>query len=157
MTTEKNKGRGCVVVFRRLGWLVLVGCILAGCRGLSAADSGDDTEKWQGTWKLIGSSYDGGPQMADMEWIVDGDHYNMRMNGHTGEDPYMIKLDASRKRIDVFHHETPPGTYGGKVKGIYEIGGGSLTVCYDLTGERYPESFDAKRGSRQVVYRFRRE
>ena len=68
----------------------------------------------------------------------------------------MITLDASNKHIDVFHHDTPPGTYGGKLKGIYEIND-SLTVCYDLTAERYPKSLDAPRGSRQVLYKFRRE
>ncbi len=68
--------------FMRLGWLVvgsvLLGCLLAGCEVISAADSGDDTKKWQGTWKLVAYTYDGEPQMADMEWIVDGDHYNIR-------------------------------------------------------------------------------
>ena len=86
--------------------------------------------------------------MADMEWIVDGDRYTIRLNGHINEDPHMLKLDASRKHVDVFHHWTP-GTYGGKLKGIYEINGDSLIVCYDLTGQGYPKSFDVKRGSRQ--------
>jgi uncharacterized protein (TIGR03067 family) len=62
------------------------------------------------------------------------------MNQQLNNDPYMVTLDASQKRIDVFHHETPPGTYGGKLKGIYVIDGDSLKVCYDLTGERYPTS-----------------
>jgi uncharacterized protein (TIGR03067 family) len=141
----------------RLGWLVVVGCLLASCRAASSADSADDTKRWQGTWKLVCCTYDGEPQMADMEWIVDGDRYTIRLNGQSNVDPYMIKLDASQKHIDVFHHETPPGTYGGSLKGIYEISGDSLTVCYDLTNQRYPESFEAKRGSRQVLYKFRRE
>ncbi len=142
--------------FMRLGWLLLLGCLLAGCRALSTADSADDTKEWQGTWKLVGSSYDGELQMADMEWIVDGYHYTIRLNQQSYEDPYMFKLDASRKQIDVLNHETPAGTYGGKLKGIYKIRGDSLTVCYDLTGQRYPESFEAKRGSRQVLYQFQR-
>ena len=142
---------------RPLGLVLLLGFLLAGCRGLSAADSGDDLKKWQGTWKMVSCTYDGGPQKADMEWVVDGDHYNIRMDGKLGEDPYMITLDAGRKRIDVFHHDTPPGTYGGKLKGIYEISGDELTVCYDLTEQVYPTSFDAPRGSRRVVYKFRRE
>ena len=141
----------------RLGWLVLLGCLLASCRAVSSADSADDTKRWQGTWKMVACTYDGEPQTADMEWIVDGDHYTIRLNGVSHEDPNMITLDASRKRVEVFHHDTPPGTYGGKLKGIYEVSGNSLTVCYDLTGQRYPESFDAKRGSRQVLYQFRRE
>jgi uncharacterized protein (TIGR03067 family) len=143
--------------FIRLGWLVLLVCLFAGCRALSTGDSADDTRKWQGTWKLVGSTYDGGPQKADMEWIVDGDRYTIRLNGQLMRTPNFFKLDATRKQVDVFHHETPPGTYGGKLKGIYEISGDSLKVCFGLTGQQYPRSFDANRGSRQVVYEFRRE
>ncbi len=143
--------------FRRIGLLVLLASVLAACKLDVIADSDDDARKWQGTWRMVACTYDGEPQMADMEWIVDGDHYTIRLNGKSGEDPYTIKLDTSRKHIDVFHHETPPGTYGGSLKGIYEVSDDSLTVCYDLTDQRYPESFDAKRGSRQVLYKFRRE
>ena len=137
--------------------LVLLGCILAACRVAVIAGSSDDTEKWQDVWRMVSTTYDGEPQTADMEWIVDGDHYTIRLNGQSHVDPYTIKLDSSQKHIDVFHHETPPGTYGGSLKGIYDISGDSLTVCYDLTGQRYPESFNANRGSRQVLYKFRRE
>ncbi len=110
---------GIPATFMRLGWLLLLGCLLAGCKSISTAD---DTQKLQGTWKLVVATYDGGLQMADMEWIVNGDHYN-----------------------------------GGKLKGIYEISGDSLKVCFDLTAQQYPKSFDAKRGSRQLIYEFRRE
>ena len=143
--------------FIRSGSLALLVCLLASCRTPSTGNSAEDTKKIQGTWKLVGSTYDGGPQMADMEWIVDGDHYTIRLDGQQHRDPYFFKLDASRRQIDVFHHETPPGTYGGKLKGIYEISGDSLKVCFDLTAQQYPKSFDANRGSRQLVYEFRRE
>jgi len=49
------------------------------------------------------------------------------------------------------------GTYGGKLKGIYKVSGDSLTVCYDLTDSQYPTSFEATRGSRRVLYQFRRQ
>jgi len=141
----------------RLLPFVLLSCLLAGCRSPIASDPEEDARQWQGTWKLVSSTYDGEPQMADMQWIVDSDHYNIRLNQHLGEDPYNIKLDAGHKHIDVFHHETPKGTMGGSLTGIYQISGDSLTVCYDLTGHRYPKSFDAARGSRQVLYQFQRQ
>jgi len=121
LNCARNSKMGIVANFMRLGWLVLLGCLLASCRAVSTADSADDTKKFQGTWKLVSSSYDGEPQMADMEWIVDGDQYTIRLNGRSQEDPNMFKLDASRKQIDVTHHETPAGTYGGKVKGITRL------------------------------------
>jgi hypothetical protein len=50
----------------RLGWLVVLGCLLAGCNVVSTADSADDAKKWQGAWKLVA----------------------------TTRDPYVFKLDA---------------------------------------------------------------
>jgi hypothetical protein len=32
-----------------------------------------------------------------------------------------------------------------------------LKVCYDLKGQRYPTSFDASRGSAQVLYQFEQD
>ena len=140
----------------RLGF-ILFACLLAGCSvNHAAATEADDARAWQGTWKLVACTANGESEMADLQWIVSGDHYNIRLKGHTGEDPYTIKLDPKQKQIDVFHHETPKGTWGGSLKGIYEIKGNSLKVCYDLKGQRYPKSFEAGRGSGQVVYQFQR-
>jgi uncharacterized protein (TIGR03067 family) len=106
---------------------------------------------------MVHCTWNGEPQPGDVQWIVQGDYYVIRLNQQTHTDPYPFKLDASQKHIDVDHHDTPKGTWGGKLKGIYEITGDTLRVCYDLTGGRYPKSFDAGPGSRQVVYGFRRE
>jgi uncharacterized protein (TIGR03067 family) len=126
---------------------------------LRASGLSEDLRAWQGAWTLVASTYtyDGEPQMADMQWVVEGDQYRVRLNQHLDEVPIKFTLDASRKHIDAIHHETPKGTYGGKLKGIYKISANSLTVCYDLTATQYPKSFEAKRGSRQVLYQFRRE
>ena len=135
--------------------LIVVSCLLAGCAGL-AADPAEDARLWQGTWTLVSVTSNGATQAADMQWVVDGDHYNIRLNGQLHADPYRITLDAAHKRVDLFHHETPKGTYGGSAKGIDAIHPDSLTVCYDLTGREYPRSFDAGPGSRRAVYTFRR-
>jgi uncharacterized protein (TIGR03067 family) len=95
--------------------------------------------------------------MANMQWVVEGDQYRVRLNQRLDEVPIKFTLDASRKHIDAIHHEAPKWTYGGKLKGIYKINANSLTACYDLTATRYPKSFEAKRGSRRVLYQFRRE
>lgn len=141
---------------RRPGW-ILFPCLLAGCGTNPAASEADDTRAWQGTWKLVSCVANGEPERGDMRWVVDGDHYTIRVAGKSGGDPYTFKLDPAQKHIDVYHHDTPEGTYGGRLKGIYVIQGDSLKVCYDLKGQRYPESFDAPRGSGRGVYQFRRE
>ena len=138
--------------------LLVLGTVwLAGCGATQAADAADDARLWQGTWKMVHCTWNGEPQPGDVQWIVQGDYYVIRLNQQTHTDPYPFKLDTSNKHIDVNHHDTPKGTWGGKLKGIYEITGETLRVCYDLTGGRYPKSFDAGAGSGQVVYEFRRE
>jgi uncharacterized protein (TIGR03067 family) len=150
---------------RRLALILFIG-LLTGCgasratdkraraadKNTQVTDKTDDTRNWQGTWKLISATSNGETETADAQWIVDGDHYNVRLNGHTHTDPYVIKLDSSHKHIDAFHHETPKGTWGGSYKGIYELKGDSLKVCYDGKGQRYPTSFDAGPGSGQILY-----
>jgi uncharacterized protein (TIGR03067 family) len=106
---------------------------------------------------MVSCTWNGEPQPGNMRWIVQGDYYLIQIDGLTHSDHYPFTLDASQKHIDVNHHDTPEGTYGGKLKGIYEITGDSLKVCYDLKGQRYPKSFDAGPGSGQAVYEFRRE
>jgi uncharacterized protein (TIGR03067 family) len=139
-----------------LGSLAFLNCWLVGCGATQAADPAEDDKLWQGTWEMVSCTWNGEPQRGDMQWIVEGDYYRMRVDRQTNADHYPFKLDARQKHIDVDHHDTPQGTYGGKLKGIYEINRDSLRVCYDLTGHQYPKSFDAGPGSRQVIYEFRR-
>lgn len=141
---------------RRFG-LVVVTCLLAGCGMSRAADKANDHQSWQGTWTLVSATSNGETETANAQWIVEGDHYNLCLDGKTHNDPYNFKLDPSQKRIDVFHHETPKGSWGGSYKGIYELKGDSLKVCYDGKGQRYPKTFEAGRGSGQILYQLKRE
>lgn len=137
--------------------ILLLSCMVVACETRRVADSSEDLKAWQGTWRMVAAIYDGEPQAGDLVWIVQGDEYRTRSQQHVDEGPVKITLDASQKHIDAFHHETPKGTSGGKLKGIYEVNRDSLTVCYDLTDSYYPTSFEAKRGSRRILYQFRRQ
>ena len=137
--------------------LIAAASLLAGCSASHVANAPEVTDDWQGTWKLVSYTADGETARADIEWIVNEDQYVIRGDGITGQESYPYRLDSSRKHIDVHHHDTPQGTSGGHFKGIYEVQGDSLKVCYDLTGQQYPKSFDAGPGSRQVLYQFQRQ
>lgn len=141
---------------RRLG-CILFASLFAGCGTSHSASEAEDQRAWQGTWKLVSCVANGAAEKGDVQWVVSGDHYTICLNRQKGTDPYPFKLDAKQKRIDVHHHDTPAGTYGGHLKGIYEVRGNSLKVCYDLKGQRYPSAFDAGPGSAQVVYQFLRQ
>jgi uncharacterized protein (TIGR03067 family) len=134
----------------RLGFILFT-CLLTGCGSSLASTEADDLQAWQGTRKLVSCIANGESQIADMRWIVNGDHYTISLHRRSDVTPYTFKLDPQLKRVNVFHHETPVGTYGGRLKGIYEIEGNSMKVCYDLKGQRCPTSFDASRGSTSAV------
>ena len=142
---------------QRHGAILLLSVMVAACETPRAVDASEDLKAWQGTWKVVSATYDGEPQTGDLLWIVQGDQYRTRYQQHLDEVPIKITLDASRKHVDAFHHETPQGTSGGKLKGIYKVSADSLTVCYDLTDRQYPTSFEATRGSRRVLYQLRRQ
>jgi len=141
---------------RSLHLAVVIGLAFVGGVTL-AADKTDDTRNWQGTWNMVACTWNGEPQNGNVQWIVKGDQYTIWIDHKSGQDPHTITLNSSKKQIDVFHHDTPKGTWGGSFKGIYEIKGDTLKVCYDLKGERYPKSFEAGPGSGQVIYQFKRE
>ena len=141
----------------RIGCLALLWAMLAGCGGTLSSGPSDDQAKWQGTWKMVSATESGEARQGDLEWVVDGDHYNIVLDQQRHADPYKLTLEPSHQRVDVFHHDTPPGTYGGKLKGIYKVSSDSLTVCFDLTGSDYPGSFDAGPGSRRALFQFQRE
>jgi uncharacterized protein (TIGR03067 family) len=152
--SNKSSGGFCMVESMGIlhkplmaGCLIVSSCWMAGCGGTLGADPAEDSRLWQGTWRMVSCTWNGQPQPGDVLWIVQGEHYNIRLDRQTHADPYPFQLDPSQKHIDVNHHETPKGTYGGKLKGIYETNGNSLRVCYDLTGARYPKSFEAGPGS----------
>jgi len=132
----------------------LFACLLTS--GLIGAAAADDKQQWQGTWTMVSCIANGESTAGNVQWVVSGDAYKIRLDGKLASDPYPFQLDQSKKRIDVNHHDTPQGTYGGQLKGIYETKGDTLKVCYDLKGQRYPTSLAAGPGSGQVLYQFRR-
>jgi uncharacterized protein (TIGR03067 family) len=134
---------------------VLAVCLLlTACK--AASDPAADLNVWQGTWTLVSVTNEGQSETHDMQWVVQGNEYRIKLDGQLHSDPYVITLDPGHGRIDVFHHDTPAGTYGGKLKGIYKMSGDTLTVSYDLTGATYPDRFDAPPGSKRAVFVFKR-
>jgi uncharacterized protein (TIGR03067 family) len=119
-----------------------------------AANSSNDQSSWQGVWKLVSTTINGEQPSADVQWIVNGDHYTIVVNQVRQGDPYHFTLDPANGRIII--KQASKGPHSRSLKGIYKISADTLTVCYDLTGSDYPTSFDAGPGSRRLLYEFRR-
>jgi uncharacterized protein (TIGR03067 family) len=136
--------------------LVVAVCLLAGC-GAGAADPAEDARLWQGTWRMVSYTWNGMQPKIDMEWVVRGDRYTIRQNGQVQSDNNVFTLDPTRRHVDVVHQAVPGTNIGGSAKGIYEIHGDTLKLCYDLTGREYPMSFDAPARSWRAIFVLHRE
>ena len=64
-----------------------------------------------------------------MEWVVAGDHYTIRLNGQSHQDPYTFTLDATGSRSMSLITRLRPGLMGASVKGIYQLSGGFALPC----------------------------
>jgi uncharacterized protein (TIGR03067 family) len=155
MAASRRAVAGCLIA--------LLTCALAGCNEVSKTavancktDPSAHLKSWQGAWKLVSAIWNGEPQRGDVRWLIDADSYTVRRNGKDAEHN-TFKLDACQKHIDVFHHNVPKGTYGGSLKGVYEIESDRLRVTYDPTARQYPKSLSAAPGSKLMFYEFRRE
>lgn len=119
-----------------------------------------ETEKFQGTWRLVSQEYKGmetpSKDLKDDSVIIQGD----KMIGKHGqqvkqETVFQIEPTATPKTIDL---KTIKGVeVGKKVLGIYRLEKDTLTVCLsEKEGDR-PQEFKAPRQTLRYVLVFKRE
>ena len=129
----------------------------------STANTADDHQNLQGTWKMDSAVYNGQPMMNDVRWVFDGDYLTIVLKGNYQggvRSPYQLGTGDRPNTILIKYFDNPlasKGYYGGSYTGIYKLSGDKLRVCYDLTGRQYPKSFDAGKGSLRMTYEFTRE
>jgi uncharacterized protein (TIGR03067 family) len=144
--------------------------IVAAC-GLIAANAAQDdvaerdTKELQGTWKTVASEVEGQKVEAfgtTTRVVIKGDQYIVEYPpSESGEEKVSVMtftVDANKKpkAID-FASTTDPG--GGKLsKGIYELEGDTLKICFnpEKGGDR-PTEFATKAGSRVRCITLKRE
>jgi len=168
---------------RTLTILLLAGCMFsAGCSrsapvlaATTAAKSSPEQststastieevrEKLQGTWRMDRSVFNGQTLIDDVRWVFDGDHMTIVLHGYyegglrteyqlgTGDAPNTILIKTFNNPL------ADKGYTGGTFTGIYKLSGDKLRVCYDMTGLKYPNNFDAGRGTNRMSYEFTRE
>jgi len=113
----------------------------------------EDLDRLQGTWRIVEAEYDGNRIPGqDYKWVFKVDQYRITLNDNFME-LWNVEVNSSR------HPKTIDSTFdmtGQKLKGIYKVTDDEMMVCYDLTGHSRPDSFKADKGSRWVVYFFKR-
>jgi uncharacterized protein (TIGR03067 family) len=139
----------CLIALVLLSW--------AGAPGLVPAQDDDpveELERLQGTWRVESMTIDGtkipGDELTGRRVIVIDDRYVV-IDGTRTIQRGRFRIDPSKtpKRIDTIPAD---GANAGKVdKGIYEINGDTLRLCYAPPGQDRPTEFNAEEGSGRWV------
>ncbi|HZN36256.1 MAG TPA: hypothetical protein VFB80_20650, partial [Pirellulaceae bacterium] len=73
--------------------ILFAGLLTSGLIGAAAAD---DRQQWQGTWTMVSCVANGESTEGNVQWVVSGDQYKIRLDGKLGSDPYPFQLDPSK-------------------------------------------------------------
>jgi uncharacterized protein (TIGR03067 family) len=143
-----------------------IGALLAVAVLIAAAGAGDDAvkgewKKFNGTWIAIAMEKEGKKlseeeiKGLDLQLILKDDKYTVKV-GSNVIDTGTSKPDPTKKpkTVDVMPSEGP--NKGKTIKGIYELDGDSLRVCYDLAGKGRPKALATKADSGQVLIVYKR-
>jgi uncharacterized protein (TIGR03067 family) len=117
---------------------------------LGAADKDDkfDADKMVGTWTYVSVEKNG--QKADNDNIKEGKvkiaKDKLTLEGSGGTFVLKYKLDTTKKPVAIDLEITEGDGQGSTAKGIIEMKGDELKLCYSMSDEA-PKKFEAKEGS----------
>lgn len=146
----------------------LLALVLLGISSAAGAafqlDTGDDA--LLGLW--IVASVETGSDKA--HWLCNAAEVRFGIPGKFGalDVPRSITLETQDGRTQVFPYRVAPASKPGGIdlvesppstkvyRGIYEVTGDGLKLCFNLTDEGRPKEFSAKAGTRRVLLILRR-
>src|SRR5579883_476750 len=121
----------------------------------SKNDQGQDLQKLQGTWELVGGENQGKTMPADLvqqsatKLAVTGDNFTITWNDKGQGDAMQggaLKLDETKTPKTFDGQITMGRQTGSTLLGIYSLSGDELKLCYSKPGKPRPESFTTKDG-----------
>ena len=129
---------------------LVIGMVLATRPARAADDKGDDAKQLQGTWVIDPATYkdekdpEALKQMKAVRIIFDGDTLTVR-HPPGNEEKGGFALDPSKKPKEI--------DLSDKAKGIYELDGDTLKLCWDADGKANgrPTKFAADRTKDRVT------
>jgi len=125
--------------------------------GFANSARADDLEKLQGTWKVEKAVRGGEEMPAERRDKMRLEFKGSKAIPHEGdraEDAADITLDekSKPKGIDI----KPPKGEEKLIKGIYELDGDTLKICFAMEGDR-PKDFSSEAGSKTMCLILKRE
>jgi uncharacterized protein (TIGR03067 family) len=127
-----------------------------------------DQERLDGRWKLIKCERDGQDKTQEEKRVrhtvyFSGDQLQGSLgfavfHGHFVLDNYAIKLDPSRKPKEMnLARRREEGKPRETLLGIYELDGDRLSICWAAPGQKRPDRFITKAGSKWMLVVYERD
>jgi uncharacterized protein (TIGR03067 family) len=138
-------------------WLMtFVTISLVACLATAQPPGGkSDLDAIQGVWRLVGGETQGKALTKEkMQALAQGaPELYLTFNGeiarsNTSEPPAKFKLDPAKKPKEINLTSTGPQGQTMELKGIYELAGDDLKICFDIDR---PTEFKTKEGSNAIV------
>jgi len=157
------------MVLSQLKWIVILSLalvMLLGGAGLVAwyvgaqppGQAKSDRDLLQGTWKIVTGTMGGQAAPADeleqmKKWpfVFKGDTLTAK-----SKSEYKLAPTKTPKEIDIIPQDGPPNEKGQSFRGIYELKGDDLKICFSGPGMARPKSFDDAKGMQTMLLAFKR-
>jgi uncharacterized protein (TIGR03067 family) len=119
----------------------------------------DELQRFTGTWRGVSVVRDGKEvpkaEAEKVRLVVMGEKYTLTEGGETIEGTHTVDPTRSPRHIDAVRTKGPHK--GETLRGVYELGADSFTVCFAAPGKDRPTELNAKGGPGLRVLTFRRE
>jgi uncharacterized protein (TIGR03067 family) len=127
---------------------------------LSRCASADDVKALQGTWVPIKAEL-AGQAMPDVvlksiTLKIDKKEYEVTVTGEA-TDKGTVTLDTASKPKGMTVVGVKGPNEGKTFPAIYELKGGTLRVCYDLSGAKRPTEFKSTAGTKLYLVTYKRK
>jgi uncharacterized protein (TIGR03067 family) len=136
-------------------WL-MIGVLLARGASATAACGADDAKGLQGTWIAVKTELAGEPVNWTVTLTIEDDKYTILANGKPDKGTCKIDAAARPGKMTITGGEGGPNA-GKTFLAIYELDGDMLRICYDLSGQKHPETFATQKGTPLYLVTYKRK
>jgi uncharacterized protein (TIGR03067 family) len=140
-------------------------CLLSICLAIGAslnafaADSPDEVKAVQGSWKPAKAELAGQPMpdavLQSISLKLDNGKYEVFVGSRPDRGTYTLDSTSRPKGMIITGTDGP--NRGKTFPAIYELKGGTLRICYDLSGAKRPTEFKSIAGTQLYLVTYNRK
>jgi uncharacterized protein (TIGR03067 family) len=127
---------------------------------IAADEPKADLGKIQGAWMVVSGESDGKKEpdrlSAASQFVFDDDQLSIKILGASFAKA-TLTLDSKKKPRELNAKNTEGPTKGVTLKGIYELDGDDLKICWGIKGGPRPTAFSTSAGSGRRLFVLKRE